>query len=138
MDDLVKRTALQIKLRRTTGTIIHHIAILKRILEQKGHKTEMIRGFCVIPETKEACEHYWLRDPNTGLDIDIGFTVAKLKSPELAAIHPVLLMELPQGLTRSDQEEILIRDENQRLFELFRADPKAFWREAPRDVSNFR
>ena len=138
MDDIVKRTALQLKLRRTTGTIIHHIAIMKRILDQKGAKTEMMKGWCVIPETKEACEHYWLRDSDTGLDIDIGFAVAKLKSPELVAIHPVLLTELPPGLTRSDQEEILIRDENQRLFELFRADPKAFWREAPRDVSNFR
>lgn len=138
MDDVVKRTALQLKLRRTTGTIIHHIAIMKRILDQKGAKTEMMKGWCVIPETKEACEHYWLRDSDTGLDIDIGFVVAKLKSPELVAIHPVLLTELPPGLTRSDQEEILIRDENQRLFELFRADPKAFWREAPRDVSNFR
>ena len=125
MDDIVKRTALQLKLRRTTGTIIHHIAIMKRILDQKGAKTEMMKGWCVIPETKEACEHYWLRDSDTGLDIDIGFAVAKLKSPELVAIHPVLLTELPPGLTRSDQEEILIRDENQRLFELFRADPKA-------------
>ena len=119
MDDIVKRTALQLKLRRTTGTIIHHIAIMKRILDQKGAKTEMMKGWCVIPETKEACEHYWLRDSDTGLDIDIGFVVAKLKSPELVAIHPVLLTELPPGLNRSDQEEILIRDENQRLFELF-------------------
>ena len=62
MDDIVKRTALQLKLRRTTGTIIHHIAIMKRILDQKGAKTEMMKGWCVIPETKEACEHYWLRD----------------------------------------------------------------------------
>ena len=138
MDDLVKRTALQLKLRRTTGTIMHHIAILKRILDKKGVKTEPVRGFCIIPETSEACEHFWLREVDTGLDIDIGFTVAKLKSPELAAIHPVLVTELPPGLTRSDQEEILIRDENQRLFELFQADPKAFWREAPQDVSNFR
>lgn len=138
MDDLVKRTALQIKLRKTTGGVIHHIAILKRILDKSVHKTEMVRGFCVIPATKEACDHYWLRDIETGLDIDVGFAVAKLKSPELASIHPVLLMELPPGLTRSDQEEILIRDENLRLYELFRSDPKAFWREAPRDVMHFR
>lgn len=138
MDDIAKRTALQIKLRRTSGAIIHHIAILKRILEQKGNTMNMIKGFCIIPETKEACEHYWLRDPDTGLDIDMGFMVAKLKSPELAAIHPVLLLTLPPGLTRSDQEETLIREENQRLYDLFLSDPKGFWREAPRDVVTFR
>jgi hypothetical protein len=137
MDAIAKRTALQLKLRRTTGTIIHHIAILKRILDQQGYTTEMTRGFCVIQETKEACEHYWLRDPETGLDLDIGFMVATLKSPELASIHPILLKELPPGLIRSDQEEILIREENQRLFELFLTDPKGFWREAPRDVVTF-
>lgn len=137
MDEIVKHTALRLKLHNVGGTVIHHIALLKRALDQKGFRTEMIKGWCVISETKEACEHYWLRDLDTGLDIDLGFAVAKLRSPELMALRPVLLESLPQGLTRSDQEETLIRAENCRLFELHQADSKAFWREVPRDVATF-
>ena len=137
MDDIVKHTALRIKLHNVSGTVIHHIAVLKRALDQKGFRTEMVKGWCVIEETKEACEHYWLRDLDTGLDIDIGFAVAKLRSPELMAIRPVLLATLPPGLVRSDQEETLILAENSRLFDLHQSDSKAFWRAAPRDLATF-
>ncbi len=137
MDEIVKHLALRLKLHNVSGSVIHHIALLKRHLDQKGFRTEMVKGWCVIPETKEACEHYWLRDQDTGLDIDIGFAVAKLRSPELMAIRPVLLESLPPELNRSDLEETLIRAENYRLFELHQADPKAFWREAPKDVATF-
>lgn len=137
MDDILKHVALRLKLHNVGGTIIHHIALLKRHLDQKGHQTEMIRGWCVIPETKEACEHFWLRELDTGLDIDIGFAVAKLRSPELMTLRPVLLESLPPGLTRSDLGETLIRAENNRLFDLLLTDPKAFWRETPRDVATF-
>ena len=106
----------------------------------------MIKGFCVIAETKEACEHYWVRvtdttDPSLpGLDLDIGFEVAKLRSPDLQALHPALLESIEgiPNLTRSDEKEILIRDENERLFDLLERDPKAFWREAPQDVKAFQ
>jgi len=137
MDEMVKHVALRIKVRNLSGNVIHHIAIMKRHLEQKGFMTEVVRGWCVIEETKEACEHFWLREIETGLDIDIGFAVAKLRSPELMALKPVLVESLPPGLNRSDSEEILIRSENLRLFELLRSDSKEFWREAPRDVATF-
>lgn len=137
MDDIVRHTALRLKLHNVSGTVIHHIAVLKRSLDQKGFRTEMVKGWCVIEETKEACEHFWLRDLDTGLDIDIGFAVAKLRNAELMALRPVLLESLPPGLNRSDSEETLIRAENCRLFDLYRADSKAFWREAPKDVSSF-
>ena len=137
MDDILNHTALRLKLHKVGGTIIHHIALLKRSLDQKGFKTKMVKGWCVIQETKEACEHYWLRELDTGLDLDIGFAVAKLRSPELMALRPVLLESLPPGLDRSDSEEILIRAENRRLFDLYQADPKAFWHESPRDVASF-
>lgn len=137
MEEITRQAAMRIKIHNVGGTVIHHIALLKRSLDQKGFKTEMVKGWCVIEETKEACEHYWLRDVETGLDVDVGFAVAKLRSPELEAIKPVLLEVLPQGLTRSDSEEILIRAENLRLYDLFRSDPKAFWRETPRDVATF-
>ena len=137
MDEVVKQAALRLKIHNVPGTVIHHLALLKRSLDQKGTKTVMVKGWCVIEQTKEACEHYWLREVDTCLDMDLGFAVAKLRTPELAALHPVLLENLPQGLTRSDSEETLIRAENSRLFDLFQENPKAFWRESPREVTSF-
>ena len=137
MEDLVKHAALRLKIHNVPGTVIHHLALLKRSLDQKGTKTTMIKGWCVIEQTKEACEHYWLREVDTGLDMDLGFAVAKLRTPELSALHPVLLESLPPGLTRSDSEETLIRAEICRLYDLFLTDPKAFWRESPREVTSF-
>ena len=137
MDETVKQAALRLKVHNVPGTVIHHLALLKRSLDQKGVKTSVIKGWCVIEQTKEACEHYWLREVDTGLDMDLGFAVAKLRTPELAALHPVLLENLPPGLTRSDSEETLIRAENSRLYDLFQENPKAFWRESPREVTSF-
>jgi len=134
---VVKQAALRLKIHNVPGTVIHHLALLKRSLDQKGTKTVMVKGWCVIEQTKEACEHYWLREVDTGLDMDLGFAVAKLRTPELTALHPVLLESLPPGLTRSDSEETLIRAENSRLFDLFQENPKAFWRESPREVTSF-
>ena len=138
MDVELRRLALRIKLHNVSGNVVHHAALLKKSLDHQGFQSEMIKGYCVIPETKEACEHYWIRDVTTGLDLDVGFEVAKLRSPELQSLHPVLLESLPPGMTRSDEKETMIREENERLFELFQRDSKAFWREAPRDVINFR
>ena len=137
MDDVVKHAALRIKIHNVPGTVIHHLALLKRSLDQKGTKTVMVKGWCVIEQTKEACEHYWLRNEETGLDMDLGFAVAKLRTAELAALHPVLLESLPPGLTRSDSEETRIRVENSRLYDLFQENPRAFWRESPREVASF-
>lgn len=137
MEEVVKQAALRLKIHNVPGTVIHHLALLKRSLDQKGTETVMIKGWCVIEQTKEACEHYWLREVETGMDLDLGFAVAKLRTPELAALHPVLLESLPPGLVRSDSEETLIRAENSRLFDLFQENPKAFWRESPREVTSF-
>ena len=136
MDDLVHRMALRLKLYKISGGVVHHVAALKRILDQRKVACQMTKGFCVIPETGEACEHYWVRTEE-GLDLDVGFEVARLKNPELMALRPVLLESLPPGLTRSDQGETMILEENQRLYDLHQADPKEFWREAPRDVVTF-
>lgn len=140
--DFTKRLALRLKVHKIGGNVVHHVAILKRALDQQKVACEMVKGFCIIPESKEVCEHYWIRvateTPSLPLDLDVAFAVAKLKSPELQALHPVLLEECPPGLTHSDEKEVLIREENSRLFELFQRDSKAFWRESPRDVAGFR
>jgi hypothetical protein len=139
MDVDLRRIALRIKMHNVSGNVVHHNALLKRFLEQKGVKCELVKGFCVIAETKEACEHYWVRTGD-GLDLDLSFEVAKLKSPELQALYPALLetIEGIPNLIRSDEKEFVIRHENERLFELFQRDPKAFWHEAPKDVRDFR
>ena len=134
--EFTKRLALRLKVHNIGGTVVHHVAILKRALDQQKIACEMVKGFCVIMESKEVCEHYWVRAD--GLDLDVAFAVAKLKSPELQALHPVLLEECPPGLIHSDEKEEAIRNENSRLFELFQRDSKAFWRESPQDVSGFR
>ena len=134
MSEIMTRLALRLKLHRVGGGVVHHVALLKKTLDQQGISSRMIKGYCVIEDTKEACEHYWVRT-DEGLDLDVAF--ARLKNHELMALEPVLLETLPPGLTRSDSAEILILDENRRLFELFESDPKAFWREAPRDVATF-
>ena len=134
--DFTKRLALRLKVHNIGGTVVHHVAILKRALDQQKISCEMVKGFCVIMESKEVCEHYWVRSGD--LDLDVAFAVAKLKSPELQALHPVLLEECPPGLNHSDEKEEAIRNENSRLFELFQRDPKAFWRESPPDVAGFR
>ena len=143
MEAELRRLALRLKLHNVSGNVVHHAAILKRALDQQGTRCEMVKGFCVIPESKEACEHYWVRVPlenlESFLDLDIGFEVAKLRSPELQALHPVLLESLgSMPVTRSDEKEFVIRHENERLFELFQRDPKAFWHEAPQDVRAFQ
>ena len=134
--EFTKRLALRLKVHHIGGNVMHHVAILKRALDQQKIVCEIVKGFCVIMESKEVCEHYWVRA--SGLDLDIAFAVAKLKNPELQALHPVLLEECPPGLTHSDEKEDAIRNENSRLFDLFQQDPKAFWRESPRDVAGFR
>ena len=136
MTEIMTRLALRLKVHRISGGVIHHVALLKKTLEQQGISSRMIKGYCVVEGTKEACEHYWVRT-DEGLDIDVAFAVARLKNHELMALEPVLLEILPPGLIRSDSAEIRILDENRRLFELFESDPKAFWREAPRDVATF-
>ena len=140
--EFTKRVALRLKVHKIGGTVVHHVALLKRALDQKRVACEMVKGFCVIMESKEVCEHYWIRvateNPSLPLDLDVAFAVATLKSPELQSLHPVLLESCPPGLTHSDETEVLIREENSRLFELFQRDSKAFWREAPKVVAGFR
>jgi len=142
MEETVRRLALRLKMHDVSGSVVHHVALLKKALDQQGIPCEMIKGYCIIEETKESCEHYWVRvptdDPSLPLDLDIGFEVAKLRSPDLQTLHPILLESMLPGMTRSDEREFQIRHENERLFELFQRDPKAFWREAPRDVRDFR
>jgi hypothetical protein len=134
--EVLTSMALRLKLYKISGGVIHHVALFKKVLDQRGIKSRMMKGFCVIEETREACTHYWVRT-DEGLDLDITFKVAQLKNPELMALRPVLMEEIPHGLDRSDEGETRILEENNRLFELYESDPKSFWREAPRDVVNF-
>ena len=46
MDDTVRRLALRLKMHNVSGNVVHHAAILKRILDHKGIKTQMVKAAC--------------------------------------------------------------------------------------------
>jgi len=121
----VKRLAMLMKLRRLSGTVVHHCAILRKLMTEAGIETKLIKGFCVSPGA--VCEHYWVRTVDEGLDMDIGLELAKLYSPDLSDMRTMLLEELPAEL-----------GDNERLYELYETDPKTFWSEAPNDVRTFK
>lgn len=131
----VRRLALRMKVRRLTGTVVHHCAILVRMLEKDKIKSQIMKGYAV--QGTEACDHYWVQTEDEKLNIDIGYELACLYTPELKGGGVVLLPELPDGLVKVDLKEEMIVDENNRLFTLFNEDPQAFWKEAPSDVKNF-
>jgi len=134
----LKRLAMRMKLHKVNGTVVHHCALLKKILNEQGVKASVIHGYCISPG--EICEHYWVRTDDEGLDLDIGYELACLYSPELLAMKTVLSENFPEGLKGSDgkEPEVLRQEDNQRLFELYETDPVTFWKEAPKDVRTFR
>lgn len=128
----VRRLAMLMKLRKISGTVVHHCAILRKLLTESGVHTTIIKGFCVSPG--EVCEHYWVRTTDEGLDMDIGLELAKLYSPGLTDMRTMLLEELPKELT---DVKVLKQEDNERLYELYESDPKSFWSESPYDVRTF-
>ena len=121
---------MRMKLRKVEGSVVHHCALLCRLLDVKAH---VVKGFCVSPG--DVCEHYWVRTDEEGLDLDIGMAYATLFSPELASMRTMLLEEIPSELANI---EVKKQDDNARLYELYTTDPKTFWAEAPVSVRTFR
>jgi len=129
----VKRLAMLMKLRKVSGTVVHHCAILRKLMAESGIETKIVKGYCVSPG--EVCEHYWVRTVEEGLDMDIGLELAKLYTPDLADMKTMLLETLPAELS---SVKVLKQEDNERLYELYETDPKTFWNEAPIDVRNFK
>lgn len=129
----LKRIAMRMKLHKITGTVVHHCAILKKLLAEKGIPSTVIHGYCVSPG--EVCEHYWVRTDDEGLDLDIGYELACLYNTDLASMKTFLSEEFPQEL---GDVEVLRQEDNTRLFELYETDPVTFWKEAPKGVRTFR
>jgi hypothetical protein len=134
----LKRMAQRMKLHKIEGTVVHHCALLVKFLAEEGIASKVIHGYCVSPN--EICEHYWVRVEPEGLDMDIGYELACMYSPELMALKTVLSEDFPVGLKdRNGKEpEVLRHEDNQRLFELYETQPKAFWNESPKNVRTFR
>jgi hypothetical protein len=128
----VKRLAMLLKLRKVGGTVVHHCAILQKLLKERGVDSQVVKGFCISPG--EVCEHYWVETLNEGLHMDIGLELAKLHSPELTMLRTMLLETVPDELK---DVQVLKQEDNERLFELYQTDPKTFWAEAPYDVRTF-
>lgn len=129
----VKRLAMLMKLRKVSGTVVHHCAILRKLMAESGIETKIVKGYCVSPG--EVCEHYWVRTVEEGLDMDIGLEIAKLYTPDLADMQTMLLEELPVELSNV---KVLKQEDNERLYELYQTDPKTFWTESPLDVRTFK
>lgn len=134
----LKRLAMRMKLHRISGTVIHHCAIVKKLLAEQGIKSTIIHGYCISPG--EVCEHYWVRTDDEGYDIDIGLELARLYTPELIALQTVLSEDFPVGIKdhNGKEPEVLRQEDNTRLFELYETDPVTFWKESPKDVRTFR
>jgi hypothetical protein len=137
MDIDLKRIAQRIKLNKVGGSVVHHCAILMKYLATRKIEARVVHGYCISPN--EICEHYWVRTEPEGLNLDIGYEIACLYSPELLALNTVLLEDFPVGLKDKEgkEPEILRQEDNQRIFELYETGPKTFWREAPMTVKTF-
>lgn len=133
MEDTVRRLAMRMKLHRLRGGVVHHCALLRRMLDLQGIKTELVKGFCVSPG--DVCEHYWVRTVPSGLNLDIGYEVACLYTPELKDLQVMLLDSIPPELAGI---EVKRQEDHARLFELYQTDPKTFWDETPVDVRRFK
>lgn len=127
MEDQVRRFAMRIKLHRLGGTVVHHCALLRRILP---FESQIVKGYCISPG--DICEHYWVRIGD--LNLDIGYEVACLYTPELKDLKTMLVEEIPAELKNV---EVKRQDDNQRLYELYLLDPATFWSESPVDVRRF-
>jgi len=131
--DILKRLALRLKMHRTGGAVVYHVALLKKSLDKAGYvKSRLIKGYCIIAETGEVCEHYWVNVD--GLDLDVAQKMAWDGQPPFT---PVLVEELPQARLRSDLSSPEILEENRRLYNLYQKDPKTFWKEAPPKIRAF-
>jgi hypothetical protein len=134
----LKRLAQRMKLHKIDGTVVHHCAILVKVLRADDVQARIVHGYAVTPG--EICEHFWVRVEPEGLDMDIGWELARLYSPELSNMRIVLAEEFPAGLKDKDGQEpdVLRQPQNRDLFELWETDPKTFWNEAPKNVRTFR
>jgi len=90
----LKRMAQRMKLHRVEGTVVHHCALLVKFLAEEGVTSRVIHGYCVSPN--EICEHYWVRVEPEGLDMDIGYELACMYSPELMALKTVWSRSFPK------------------------------------------
>ena len=129
----LKRLAMRMKLNKVEGSVVHHCAIVKKLLKEDGIDARIVHGYCVSPS--EVCEHYWVRTEDEGLDLDIGYELACLYTPELKGMRTFLSEEYPVELKDVD---VLRQEDNTRLFELYETDPVTFWKEAPKSVKIFR
>jgi hypothetical protein len=129
----LKRLALRMKLNKVDCSVVYHCAIVKKLLKEQGIDARVIHGYCVSPS--EVCEHFWVRTEDEGLNLDIGYELACLYTPELKDMRTFLTEEFPVELK---DVEVLRQEDNTRLFELYETDPVTFWKEAPKSVKIFR
>jgi len=118
--DPVKRLVLRLKLHKTEGTIVHHNAILAKQI--KGSR--MVSGYALCQN--QACWHCWVED-SEGKKYDVSSGILSMPFEYSS--------DVPENCKEMEHEMIT---ENKRLFELYKRDPKQFWKEAPKNVREFK
>lgn len=131
MERLVKR----MKLHKVSGTIVHHCALMVKYLEHESLKAKIIKGWCIYGQ--EVCTHYWVQDEH-GTVYDIGYSLGCLYNPELMAYTPRLCDLEPVGLKFADENELALKTEHERQYDLYNENRSTFWRESPNDVRVFK
>jgi hypothetical protein len=130
----MERLAKRIKIYRISGTIVHHCALMMKLLEHQGKKPVMIKGWCVYG--RDACNHYWVRDGD--INYDIGYEIGCLYNPDLKSWNPVLWETKPDGISFADEAEEDLKQEHKSQYELYHENKSAFWRNSPDDVKKFK
>lgn len=124
----LNRFALRLKLKKVDGSMVHHVALMINYLRVFGIDAKMVTGFALADGT--ACWHVWA-------EADQVYDLSNFMFPDLKV---GLASKVPDGYQREDlkdDQSKYITEENQRLADLFRADEKAFWKEAPMKVRKF-
>jgi hypothetical protein len=113
-----KRFALRLKLHKVDGTIVHHNALLRRIIP----KGQLVQGYSLCDN--EACWHCWVVDAQ-GEIFDVG---------KQLGIQYTYSDHVPEGYKEMEHEMI---EKNKKLYQLYIDDPIKFWKQAPTKVKNF-
>lgn len=102
---------------------VHDCGLEAAILVNELVKGELTQGYLVVEDT--ACWHVWSDEPY----YDIGMTLAKLADPGFSNVPIQHALEADQF--ESDPEII-------QRYELYKKDPKQFWKTAPKRFQDFR
>jgi hypothetical protein len=124
MADLVNRYALKVKLNKLEHQSVFIQVLLSELLNKSGVSgATLVQGYCTV--YGESCYHVWVED-----DKGTSFDVTKKLFKEFDIPDFKLTKEPIVGA----QKDQLTVDH----YELYKSDPKEFWKKASRKFLEFR